>query len=146
MNRVTLLVLISVTLLSALPATASDEPGLAENMRAMQYYLHKLSLSIEARNRELADFYAHELEETIEDAEKIDAYKGQPIGRLTKAMLVPGFEALEEAIEADDWTQTSERLGAVIHACNACHQTTGFGFIQIQRSDSNPYMQSFGKD
>jgi hypothetical protein len=142
MTRSTLALSALALLLGTIPAW-SGEPGLAENMRAMQYYLHKLSLSVDARNQPLADFYAHELEETIEDAEKIDNYKGQPIGRLTKAMLVPSFDALEDAIEADDWNQTSERLDAVIHACNACHQTTGFGFIRIQRSSANPYMQSF---
>jgi cytochrome c553 len=146
MNQVALPAMLGLTLLLAASASAESEPGLAENMRAMQYYSHKLSLSIDARNQPLADFYAHELEETIEDAEKIESYKDQPIGRLTQAMLVPGFEALEDALEGDDWTKTDERFNALIHACNACHQATGFGFIQIRRSSQNPYLQSFGKD
>lgn len=145
MTRLILSLFAPALLLSASLA-AEEEPGLAENMRAMQYYLHKLSLSIDAHNQPLADFYAHELEETIEDAEKIGDYKDQPIGRLTQAMLVPGFDALEDAIAEDDWDQTSARLDAVIQSCNACHLATGFGFIRIQRSTTNPYMQSFQPD
>jgi hypothetical protein len=125
------------------PLKAADEPALVENMGAMQYFLHKLSLSVAARNAELADFYAHELEETIEAAEDIKEYKGKPIGQLVKGMLVPSFEALEDGIDSDDWQLAGNRLSEVINACNACHQATGFGYLQIAPTTQNPFMQSF---
>jgi hypothetical protein len=134
---------VAVTLLAFAPLKADQDPALAENMGAMQYFLHKLSLSVAARNTELADFYAHELEETIEEAEEIKDYKGKPIAQLVKSMLVPPFEALEDAIDDRDWGKADTQLSGVINACNACHQATGFGFLRIAPTTQNPFMQSF---
>lgn len=134
--------LVAAALLSFAPLKADEEPALVDNMGAMQYFLHKLSLSIAAGNTELADFYAHELEETIEAAEEVKEYKGQPIGQLVKGMLVPPFEALEDAID-EDLNGAEARLSEVIDACNACHQATGFGYLQIAPTTQNPFMQSF---
>lgn len=112
-------------------------------MGQMQLFLHKLSLSVDAGNSELADFYAHELEEAIETAEGIEKYHDIPVGQLTEAMLVPSFEAFENALEGDEPEKVQSRMEGLIEACNACHQATGYGFIHIQPSDANPYMQSF---
>lgn len=135
--------LAAAALLAFAPLKADEEPALVENMGAMQNFLHKLSLSVAARNSELADFYAHELEETIEEAEEIKDYKGKPIAQLVKGMLVPPFEALEDAIDDGDWARADARLTEVINACNACHQATGFGYLQIAPTTQNPFMQSF---
>lgn len=124
-------------------ALASDEPDMIGTMGKMQLFLHKLSLSVDAGNTELADFYAHELEEAIEAAEGIDEYHDIPVGQLTEAMLVPSFEAFEKTLDGEAPDQARSRLDQVIQACNACHQATGFEFIHIQPSESNPYMQSF---
>ncbi|WP_376694504.1 hypothetical protein [Wenzhouxiangella sp. EGI_FJ10409] len=128
------------------PAQAEDEPDMIGTMGSMQLFLHKLSLSVAAGNRELIDFYAHELEETIEAAESIEEYHDIPVGQLTEAMLVPAFEAFEEAVDedaAEDPAKLDRKLGELIQACNACHQATGYEFIHIERNESNPYMQRF---
>lgn len=122
---------------------AAGEPDMIATMGQMQLFLHKISLSVEAGNRELADFYAHELEETIEAAESIEEYHDIPVGELTAAMLTPGFEAFEAALDGDDAGQVESRMGDLIEACNACHQATGYEFIRIEPNDTNPYMQSF---
>lgn len=129
-------------------AMASDEPedhDLINNMGSMQYFSHKLDLSIRHKNRELVDFYAHEIEETLEETTEITEYHGKPIGELAEAMLVPAFERFEQAVddEAGDWGAIDTRFGELIDACNACHQATEYGYINIQRTDANPYMQSF---
>lgn len=122
----------------------TDEPhDLIDNMMRMQYFTHKLTLSVDARNDKLADFYAHELEEIIEVAETIPTYHDHAIGELVSGMLVPAFEALEDAIEAGDWMQADARLDQMITNCNACHTSTGFDAIHIKRVESNPYLQSF---
>ncbi|AKS40425.1 hypothetical protein [Wenzhouxiangella marina] len=130
-----------------LPVWASDtggEPGLIRNMMDMQYFSHKLGLAIDAGHIELADFYAHEIEETLEQAASIESYKGQPVGQLVEGMLEPAFERLEDALdEAPD--QASARFDALIQACNACHQATGFGLIRLQRRHDNPFMQDFSR-
>ena len=118
------------------------------NMGSMQYFSHKLDLSLRARNRELVDFYAHEIEETIEATTEIEAYHGKPVGELTEAMLAPAFERFEQAVDdqAGDWKAIDSQFDALVDACNACHQATEYGFINIERTDVNPYMQSFESD
>lgn len=124
-------------------ALAEEEPDMIGTMGQMQLFLHKLSLSIDAGNTELADFYAHELEETIEVAESIETYHDIPVGQLTEAMLVPSFESFEKALDGDERERIESSMGDLIKACNTCHQATGYGFIHIQPSEFNPYMQSF---
>lgn len=122
---------------------AQQEPDMIDTMRAMQYFLHKLSLSVDANNGNLADFYAHELEETIEDAQEIEAYHDQAIGKLTSAMLVPAFETLEKSLESGEHERARKRLEDLVDACNACHQATGYDYINIVVREENPYLQSF---
>lgn len=143
MKKLAALSLATALALGAHGALASDEPDMIGTMGDMQLFLHKLSLSVDAGNTKLADFYAHELEEAIEAAEGIEKYHDIPVGQLTGAMLVPSFEALEKALDGEDAGQVRSRLGEVIEACNACHQATGYGFIDIQPTEANPYMQSF---
>lgn len=80
-----------------LAALANGEAGLADLMAKMQLHSHKLQLSLDQGNLPLADFYAHELGEVIEDVQAIDDYDGKPIGTLTTSMLLPSFEQLEAA-------------------------------------------------
>ena len=139
----TAIVLAFGTMLAATAAHADQEPDMIENMVAMQYFLHKLSLSVSAGNDGLADFYAHELEETIEEAQTISEYHGHPIGDLVTSMLVPAFDAFEDALDQGRHAELDDRLDQVINSCNACHGATGYEFIHIQRNRHNPYMQSF---
>lgn len=122
---------------------ADDQPSMIGTMGDMQHFLHKLYLSVQAGNHELADFYAHELEEAIENAQAIDEYDDIKVAELTTAMLVPAFEAFEDALDEQDASAIETRMEALIHSCNACHQTTGYGFIHLQPSKDNPYFQSF---
>ena len=112
-------------------------------MGQMQLFLHKISLSVNAGNLELADFYAHELEETIEAAESIEAYHDIAVGDLTASMLTPTFEAFEDALDGGKVSDVEARLETLIDSCNACHQATGYGVIHIAPNDTNPYLQSF---
>lgn len=139
-----LAVTLALSLAVAVPmAHAGDEPDMIGTMADMQYFMHKLGLSVAASNHELVDFYAHELEESIEAAETIERYHDIRVGELTEAMLVPAFEAFEQAVGERDHEAAGEQFAGLIKACNACHQATGYGFIRIEPNDSNPYMQSF---
>lgn len=130
---------------TAVAASENEDHDLIGNMGSLQTFSHKFDLAIGHRNLELADFYAHELEETIESTTAIEAYHDQPIGELTESMLVPAFEQLEQALDADaaDWDQIDKRFDAFIDSCNACHAATDYGIIRIERTDANPFMQSF---
>jgi len=134
-------------LLTSIPASfAADEVGLVELMGSMQIFAHKLQLSLDHGNQNLAGFYAHELEEVIEATMEVADYDGFPIGSLTGAMLLPGFEQVEAAITANDMATASSRFDVLVTACNACHLATEHGYIVISRNALNPYLQSFETD
>lgn len=143
-KRLSSLVLsLALSLGAAVSVQADEAPDMIDNMVAMQYFLHKLGLSLDAGHHELADFYAHELEETIEEAQKIETYHDHPIGELVTAMLLPPFEKLEDAVEENRTGLARSRFDEVVEACNACHAATGYEFIRIVPTDHNPFMQSF---
>ncbi len=122
-----------------------EAPELAAYMSDLQRWAHKAALSVEAQNGPLAEFYLHELEETVEAVQEgVPTYEGHAIGPLTEQILVPSLEALDAAVDAGDWPLAAERLRGVAQSCNTCHDATGHGFVRIQLGDvANPYAQSF---
>jgi hypothetical protein len=124
---------------------ASEEPELAVLMAQMQYFTHKLGLSVEHRNIELAAFYHHELEEVTEEViDHVQTYDGYPVADLTRAMLLPLIEVMEESITRRDWANIDGDLARLIDTCNACHAATDHAFIRIEpRFDINPFLQDF---
>lgn len=136
---------ISAVVALALPAMslASEEGHFVEKMSQLQYFSHKSALAIDNKNKPLADFYVHELEEYIEEAAKVKTYDGHPVGKLIGSMLMPSFEKFEAAVKSGDWNNASARFDELLKSCNACHEQTEHGFINIERSRENPFMQSF---
>lgn len=136
---------LGITLVLVLPAMsfADGDAHLAEKMSSLQYFMHKTALSVDHQNKELADFYAHELEESIEDTATVESYDGHAIGKLVNSMLVPPFEQFEAALKAGNWKKASARFDDLVRSCNACHVQTEHGFVNIQRNKHNPFMQSF---
>lgn len=124
-------------------ARADGDVELAMLMADLQYFTHKTALSIDAKNQSLAGFYLHEMEEVLEEIEDVEEYDDYPIGALTKSMLMPVFEQLEDLVKAGDMVKASAKFDAVVGACNQCHQSSGHGFIVIERRMDNPYMQRF---
>ncbi len=146
-NFTRLILGIPVALAVALvPLTANSEGdvALAQEMSHLQGFMHKTGLSLRAGNMEAADFYVHEIEETLDVVMTVEEYDGYPIGELVKTMLVPSFESFEDALRSGDSTASLEAYLTVIETCNACHTVTAHGFIKIEdRSHTNPFMQSF---
>jgi hypothetical protein len=125
-------------------AALADGGGLAVPMERMQTYTHKLQLSIEARNAALADFYLHELEGVAEHvAEHVPHYDDQPVGELTRQMLLPVIERLEETVDAREWADSDAGFLALVQACNGCHVATEHGVIRIAPATMNPFAQDF---
>lgn len=123
-------------------AEEAGEPSLAGLMAQMQVYTHKLDLSIQAGNAELAGFYLHELEEVTEEViENIPDYGGFAVGELTAAMLVASIEAVESATSNE---LADEAMSALVNSCNNCHAATKHNFIRIERTSNNPFNQDFG--
>jgi hypothetical protein len=124
-----------------------SQPSLYLVMNQMQDQVHKLSYAIEAENAELADFYLHELEEGAEALISANVmYHGEPIGELTKTMLLPYIEYLEEAADEQRWGDARNRFSALVNSCNSCHSATGYPSIVVtERGTVNPYNQDFNR-
>jgi hypothetical protein len=127
------------------PSPNAGGPGLAESMALMQYYTHKLALSVDAGNGPLANFYLHELEEISEEtAANIPRYGGHDIGPLIEQMLLPFVEDLETAVRAGNWAEAVPGMRRLVDSCNACHAATNHAFILIRpATEINPYLQDF---
>lgn len=126
--------------------TPSEVPELADAMGVLQQYTHKFALAVEAENQELANFYFHEIEASIERIkEEVPAYGGYDIRQFMKMFIDPTIEPVEEALQSQDWKDVREKTITMINTCNSCHNATGYGFIQVTPGfDNNPFNQEFG--
>lgn len=118
---------------------------LAKAMGYLQRYSHKLYLAGSNKNWELSKFYAHEIEETIEEIEGATVVDdGMDISALVGTMTNPTFEKVEKAIHERDAEAFANSYKLLIQSCNACHQTTKHQFIKIEiPSETNPFIQNF---
>jgi hypothetical protein len=117
---------------------------LAPYMADAQRHAHKLGLSIQAKNKPLAEFYMAELGETFEIIQKkFPQYDGYQIAALTKAMLDPAKPALSKALAAGDWPTSAIAYDKYLTACNTCHVAVKHEFVKIVAPTGNPFNQSF---
>ena len=136
-------VALGLLLSNPMVSLADESIGLVEYMTRLQYFSHKVGLSIQAKNEPLARFYLHELEEVIEKLKEVKEYDGYPISALVQQMLEPAFGKLERSVEAKQLARAHADYDAMLNACNNCHKSTAHGYIKIQRRLDNPYIQSF---
>jgi hypothetical protein len=126
------------------PPASTPAPELATYMSEVQHRTHKLDLALQARNRQLALFYLHELRETFETIEQLfPEHDGQAVTALTRAVAEARLPALEERIRSASWEGTTSEFALLLEACNSCHAATQHGFIEIRSTASNPFNQSF---
>ena len=109
---------------------------LGEQMGYLQRYVEKLYFAGQAKNWDLADFYVHEVDETAEDIMSAKVVKeGVAVSKLMTTLLPPAEQGLQEAVQAQDPELFQTRYGALIDACNACHQEAKHGFMKITIPD-----------
>jgi hypothetical protein len=124
----------------------ASEPELAGYMSDLQHHTHKLTLSIEAENAALAEFYLHELGEVAEQIEQlVPEHDGIPVSDLAARLLDPRLVALRGALARGRWDEAKSGLGELVAACNDCHAAAGHGFIRVEVRTANPSSQSFAK-
>jgi hypothetical protein len=139
-------VLVAALSVASMPVASGDDEhdlGLVTLMGSLQYYTHKLGLAVDAGNKALVGFYAHEVEEVIEAIEEIEEYDEVAIGKLTKELLVPAFETFEAAFDAGDRQRLDAGLDGLIAACNQCHEASNHFYLVMERRRDNPFMQRF---
>lgn len=125
-----------------------EDPELALYMARLQRWTHKTTLALQARNPTLADFYLHEMEESIETIQtEVPTYEGYAVADRTEEILVPTVEALNGALDERDWEVVDNRLSSLAQSCNQCHQVTDHAFVRVNLEDvPNPYPQDFSPD
>jgi hypothetical protein len=119
--------------LSSTPAQhAAPEIELAVIMGRMQLYMNKLYFAGIGNNKELRDFYIHEIEEAMEDL--VDGkvmHDGVDISQNMEMFGVAQLDVFEKAIEANP-DQFKEAYNAFVNACNSCHIASKYPFIIIK--------------
>ena len=128
---------------SAATTAESGESGFIGYMTKLQYFSHKLGLAIDSGNKDLQNFYAHEVEEQIEALTAIEKLDDIAVSKLLAQFLVPKFEILEDAVKAGDPTAVNTAYDGMLQSCNDCHRASQRPYIEVERQTHNPYMQSF---
>ncbi len=118
------------------PGADTDVGGhfeLAHPMGQMQKFMDKLHFAGREQNWELAGFYLHELEEQAEEIVESGVHEdGVDVSQLTQQLLVSQIEELEEHVQMEDSAKFESGYLELVDRCNACHQTSSHGFIQIK--------------
>ncbi|MEM6800425.1 MAG: hypothetical protein AAF696_03420 [Bacteroidota bacterium] len=111
----------------------AEEAILMNAMQHFQRFSSKLWHAGRAENWELAEFYAHELEEAMEELEEADIQEdGLALSTLIKSLPQPALENITHSIKARDRKSFKDHYQSLLQACNSCHYSTGKEFIKIQ--------------
>lgn len=114
------------------------------HMSFMQRYATKLYFSGMEENWELADIYAHEIEElseTIIEGNHMD--DEVDVSGLLETMLPPQIELIENAIDAQDRQMFESNYQTMVQTCNQCHQAANYGAVKVSVPTVNPFAQDF---
>lgn len=113
-----------------------DEVEVSNIMTNIQRHFGKLYFAGKAENWELAEFYAHEVEEAMEELEESHVVEdGINISQFMKIMGLTPLEHLDEAVDKKDITEFNAAYTAQIAQCNACHAATKHAYIQIKEPE-----------
>jgi len=134
----------NVAVRPAMASGSASNDNLTTYMALFQHIAHKIGLSIDAGNKDLASFYVGELnEESGIVAKRFPQYQGIAVGALLPAMLNPYIAPLKSAVDAGNMPAASTAYDNLITGCNACHAATQHSFVKIKRVKTNPYLQEF---
>jgi hypothetical protein len=107
---------------------------IAVYMNSLQRHSNKLWFAGDAGNWELAKFYVHELEESMEKIEHANVYEdGIAISPLIRNFGLKSVEEIETAIQKKDVKLFETSYDLLVANCNNCHNTVNHSFIKIQR-------------
>lgn len=109
-----------------------QEVELVALMGRMQLYMNKLYFAGINENKELRDFYIHEIEETIEEIEDGEVmHEGVNISQNMQMYGSAQLEVFEEAL-ADNSKDFKSAYNGFVNACNSCHTASKYPFIIIK--------------
>lgn len=119
-----------------------NEVHIGEYMQKYQYYVVKLYFAGKANNTTLIEFYAHELEEYMEELATKGAFEdGINISQNIELYGLKSLETFEKKLAmGNDFEESYSNL---INGCNSCHKVSKHPFIQITVPKENPFNQDF---
>jgi hypothetical protein len=127
---------------SKLDATSNEQflPRLGDIMNAVQFRHIKLWFAGKALNWDLAAYELRQIKAGVQEAAVL--YEGIPVTNVT-TMTKP-IQSIADAIEAKDVKRFAKAVGELTDGCNACHKSTGRGFIVMRVPTEQPFSdQSF---
>ncbi len=108
------------------------EVDLVALMGRMQLFMNKLYFAGIGENKELRDFYVHELEETMEEIEEGEVmHEGVNISQNMQMYGSAQLKVFEDAL-AENSTDFKTAYNGFINACNSCHTASKYPFIIIK--------------
>ncbi|MGA9363914.1 MAG: hypothetical protein WBW16_06040 [Bacteroidota bacterium] len=114
-------------------------PGLGEYMTTMQLHMAKLWFAAQAANWELANYELGELQETIEGAEALHAFKNKvDISSVLQSVRQAQTVLLGQAISERSIHNFMTAYDQTLAACNGCHRPAGYGFVHIVKPLAPP--------
>ncbi len=118
------------------PPAAQDHfvPRLNDMMVATQVRHFKLWYAGVVQNWPLANYELTQIRDAITDTERLFADNS----RANMSMMTPPADDLADAIKARDAKKFTIAFTKLTASCNACHESTGFGFIKIREPRLSP--------
>ncbi len=114
-------------------------PGLGEYMSTIQLHMAKLWFAAQAANWELANYELGELQETIEGAEALHAFKNKvDISSVLQSVRQTQTVLLSQAINERSIHKFMSAYDQTLAACNGCHRPAGYGFVHIVKPLAPP--------
>lgn len=127
-------------LMVAAQTTPKPSVRLADVMSTLQSRHSKLWTAAQQRNWALAGYELELVKAGLADA--IGLYTDIPVGNIT--MVDGPLKSLDGAIAARSVPAFGKAFGELTTGCNACHQSTGRGFLVMTVPTSSPFgNQSF---
>ncbi len=109
-------------------------------MGAAQLRHFKLWFAGRLQNWELAGYEVDQIRKSFEVASLYNRKLGdQDIAGKIKIDSYPPLDALKSAVESHDSPRFTVEFEKLTAACNACHEATHFGFIQIRVPTASPF-------
>lgn len=124
---------------------AETSVSLANRMSSLQLYTEKLALSGQAENWAMADYYTAKVREELVAIERMDAVFGeQTINTFLRGTSLKVLEDLEKNAGGplEGFNTGYKRF---IRSCNACHESTGVGYLRIKVPKGDPFVGQYFK-
>ncbi len=122
-----------------------EEFPLGEYMGKLQYYAHKAGMAGKYQNWELAEFYVHELEETVEFLTKQNIIdEGKEVSKLL-SNIMPVVNLLDKNTKEKDAVEFPKTYQNLLRNCNNCHISVDKPYIVVQEPQRDFDGQKFKK-